>query len=850
MHRGPSLSILRYLLSIPLVLIIGAGSLQAQSAGGTPDRTFGGFGQDGGVVSVPFPGNRIAAAAAQANGRIVVAGSNADDFVIARYLPDGRLDPDFGNAGVVTVDIAGGPDSAEALELRGDGTIIVAGAATVGASLDFALVKLNSDGIRDSAFNAPTLDFNGRDDRPAAIYLHGDGKIVVGGSVEESDCPSRPCNTNFGLARYFDDGRLDTRFGAQGRAETDLGDDEDLLSLAYLPSKPGVTSGYVAVGARRLNQQPAHLLVKYTEQGRPDTSFGTDGLRYGPSPERLEHVIIADNAIVAAGTANNDFALLQLDHSGTPRPEAGEGGLSRVDLGASDAAHLLRFLDTRDQAILAVGVSGSRLAQASFNPRGLIPGSLVTTEIGPGELRALTLVQVPELRWLTVASLTQTSGVRLVLVRHFLDGSPDAGGRQASDFGPAYGVRAGQSDDRAVAAAFQSDGRLIIAGISTFEGLTTMALARYTTDGAPDPSFGQDGLRIAGPRDYYLEVEGLAVQADGGIVVAGNVDAGAFVARFTTNGDLDQRFGGGYVTLEGMSTYDLAVQRDGKIVIAGSTVGNRMTLTLARFDAQGRLDPGFGSGGRLTATIGQSSVASALTVQPDGKILVAGYTQISQDSSLDTLLVRYNPDGTPDRSFGADGVVITDMGENEALLTLALLPDGRIATGGFSLERGMVLARYTADGALDPSFDGDGKLILQLGADQGVWDLVVDGDGLLVAACELNRESNGLLLRFTASGTLDPNFGTAGRVIPSFSGHECLPALAINERRIAAAGLAYGLERRSDGATPDMAVAVWERAVAPKPTPTPTPPGAPNPTPRPTPPRGPEHQLYLPLLRR
>lgn len=87
-----------------------------------------------------------APAAVQPDGRIVVVGTKAADFVVTRYLPDGRLDPSFGDGGVVTIDIAGRHDIAKAVGLKADGGIIVAGAATVGNSLDFALVGLTPDG--------------------------------------------------------------------------------------------------------------------------------------------------------------------------------------------------------------------------------------------------------------------------------------------------------------------------------------------------------------------------------------------------------------------------------------------------------------------------------------------------------------------------------------------------------------------------------------------------------------------------------------------------------------------------------------------------------------------------------
>lgn len=297
--------------------------------------------------------------------------------------------------------------------------------------------------------------------------------------------------------------------------------------------------------------------------------------------------------------------------------------------------------------------------------------------------------------------------------------------------------------------------------------------------------------------DGYVAVGSIARQGS---------PAGHLVVKYTERGALDTGFaerGARYGAHAGR--LDHAAVSNGSIVAAGAAGGD---FALLRLDAAGRPDQAMGEGGLARVDLG----------------------------AADALLLRYNPDGSPDLSFGDGGAVVTDAGDSETLLTLAVLPDGRIARGGWSLGRGLLFARYRADGAPDPSFDGDGLMTLQLGGNQAVWALAVDGDGLLAAACPAEQSHDGLLLRLTAGGALDPSFGEAGRVAPSFSGRECLPALAVGERRVAAAGVACGIARTYAEAV-DMAVMVWERAAAPAPAPSPAPGGR-------------EHRLFLPLLGR
>jgi uncharacterized delta-60 repeat protein len=183
----------------------------------------------------------------QADGKIVVAGSSAGDFALARYNLDGSLDTDFDLDGKVTTDFFGGSDAGNAIALAPDGKILVAGSAMYLGTYDFALARYNLDGSLDASFGAETgwvvTDFDVHNDFGYDIAVTREGKIVVAGQTWwEVDYQV----SDFALARYHPDGSLDTSFGEDGRVTTDFSDYDVSSSLVLQPDGKIVVAGQIA----------------------------------------------------------------------------------------------------------------------------------------------------------------------------------------------------------------------------------------------------------------------------------------------------------------------------------------------------------------------------------------------------------------------------------------------------------------------------------------------------------------------------------------------------------------------------------------------------------------------------
>jgi uncharacterized delta-60 repeat protein len=316
----------------------------------------------------------------------------------------------------------------------------------------------------------------------------------------------------------------------------------------------------------------------------------------------------------------------------------------------------------------------------------------------------------------------------------------------------------GSSHDLNNAIAVQSDGKIILAGLSNAvdpDGAAASsnqsALVRYLPDGSLDNSFGGNGKLITAmsPESDYITC--LAIQPDGKIVAAGttkNYNYDFSIARYNPDGSLDSSFDGdGKVftpipggAVPGGSVSCMAIQPNGKIVVAGAN--GLPNINVIRYNTDGSLDNSFDSDGIRTINIGGGGVSS-IAIQSDGKIVLAG----------SAVMIRLNSDGSLDNSFDGDGKLTTAIGGS---ISLAILNDGKILVAG-SYNSDFGIAKYNGNGTIDNSFDGDGMVTTDLGGNEGITSITIQTDGKILVF------GSGTLVRYNNNGSLDSSFDGDGK---------------------------------------------------------------------------------------
>jgi uncharacterized delta-60 repeat protein len=316
------------------------------------------------------------------------------------------------------------------------------------------------------------------------------------------------------------------------------------------------------------------------------------------------------------------------------------------------------------------------------------------------------------------------------------------------------------------ALAIQSNGKIVAAGAAQLEsGSVIVQVARFQTNGSLDPSFGSGGFTTTTAittTPYNSSASrnvALALQPNGEILVAAGYSN--LMARFTSSGQLDTTFGsGGIVNLANAGASfstaptQIAVQKNGKILVASGSLAPTPQLqagTISRYNSNGSLDATFGASG-TAASVGS---ASALLLQSDGKIVVAGAltSKINAAPAANDVgfgIIRYTSSGSIDKTFGSGGVAIADFGANAPLsgaFALAIQSNGDIVAAGaaaqgaanLSFDSAFGLARFTSTGQLDSSF-GSGGLVTTtiLSGSSNVYSdvtgLAIQSDGKIVAA--------------------------------------------------------------------------------------------------------------------
>ena len=354
-------------------------------------------------------------------------------------------------------------------------------------------------------------------------------------------------------------------------------------------------------------------------------------------PSSVDHVYADGDATyrVFAEATDEEENTYSVGDPGTPNAVFGEGGWVATSL-APGADYEYAVAPQADGKLVVAGTGDDRAFRVTrYNVDGTLDpdfgtGGTVTTCVGMASDARAVVIQGD--RKIVVAGDAVAIGYQFAVVRYNADGSLDTGfdgdGRVLTDMSG--------GNDYAYGVAIQSDGKIVVAGYGSNYGNSNFALARYNADGSLDTAFDTDGRVLTGITGGYDYAYAMTIQSDGKIVAAGTTSAGyawydMLVVRCNADGSLDTGFGtGGKVRTDFAGSADKAfavtLQPDGKIVAAGNAYNvSNNDIAVARYSTNGTLDTDFGTGGKVLTGFDKSwDNARAMAVRRDGKIVLAG----------------------------------------------------------------------------------------------------------------------------------------------------------------------------------------------------------------------------------
>ena len=297
--------------------------------------------------------------------------------------------------------------------------------------------------------------------------------------------------------------------------------------------------------------------------------------------------------------------------------------------------------------------------------------------------------------------------------------------------------------------------------------------AAVAAPGGLDTTFGTNGTVVTQAGASTNFVQGLALQSDGKIIAVGESNSGMSIVRYNANGFLDSTFNGtGMATQTPGSAYAVAVLPDGKIIVAGhdGNVAN-IDIKLLRYNANGTLDTTFDTDGIVTTAIGGGTdVAYAMAIQTDGKIVISARSDTPPNFQTSYAVVRYNADGSLDATFDGDGIVVPSISGNSFPGQMTLQADGKIVLAHNRIINGsqfLVVFRYNSNGSLDSSFGVDGTVTTAVGIGVEFATVAVQTNRKIVIACSGFRNATSYdfsVVRYNTDGSLDETFGDNGIV--------------------------------------------------------------------------------------
>lgn len=395
--------------------------------------------------------------------------------------------------------------------------------------------------------------------------------------------------------------------------------------------------------------------------------------------------------------------LVNAQEAGTIDMTFGTDGVVLIDNGYTDL-----FTDVKiqeDQKIVAIGITYDAAWVASAQAMRFMPdGSLDMDFANDGvftyslnyEANVFGCLIKEDGKILMTGSTTDYNDYKIMLIQLNSDGSLDDTFGNNGVVVQKVSTLEGYFEDHSYDLVMQ-DNKILVAGRSTDENYrNSPVVIRFNEDGSLDNTFGIDGVARISVVETDNVFDCISIDNDGKIVAAGHyaVDLLQFsmlVARFTADGILDDTFNDDGVFIHTLGAdaeaYGMGITSNNDIVVSGFTASSdyNYSMLMMQIDGEGMLDVNFGDNGIVISDMGQYDVASAMIIQEDGKILASGGTGAGAPGDAEIVVWRYNPEGTPDITFGTDGIskIQLTSGVDEAL-GMALHSNGNIVLAGKS----------------------------------------------------------------------------------------------------------------------------------------------------------------------
>lgn len=683
----------------------------------------------------------------------------------------GDPDPSFGQNGQVIQNLSQSFELAYGCAVLPDGKIVAAGDLWTGRR-DFVFAsRYLPDGSPDPGFASNGHAIFGNDTTdylPFDMKMQADGKILTAGFQFDGQ------SLNGFVARMLPNGDPDPGFGNGGVFIYDALGSFDRFYAVELDANGRI----LAAGSSNMGMGNEAVVVRLLPNGTPDASFGANGtakldvLTGTGSSIFYDLDILLNGSVVCVGSRSGGVGIVaRFNGDGSPFTGFNSDGLLELD-NAEGFTQLYAVSVQNNSQFVVAGYRNLAFGRAFLIARVLANGNLDNTFASNGVSQLLIGSSN------TVRDVMPLSDGKILACGHLTtpDGTTRAALIRFDSDGTSDGTFTTLIPEQTSAfyhLELLPDNKILACGYSADSAGYDLALAKYLPNGLVDAGFGASGAgwAVHNLRNGTEIMHELALGTDGKVWTGNELSVTDRYAltRFTAEGVFESN----QIAPEALEISpflsDLVIQNDGKLVLGGSASNDQ--LGFARWLPDGSPDPSFGNQGIWLTSVDSLIYITftAMTVQADSKLLVLFDATTPTDFSTYDYLARYWPDGTPDAGWNGTGRLnLSEIDFSFNSHCIRIQPDQKILVGGSAnYGEAAFAARFLPDGTPDPSFGNAGTVILDQDTHQEiVHDLNFDAEGRILAAFFSDQDNYSTgLLRLLPNGDPDPTFGDNGRVL-------------------------------------------------------------------------------------